>query len=44
MDKDKTYIGASPIDWHIADSLSVSTSSYAGELQAALRGFDTPRP
>ena len=41
--KDKTYLLGAPIAWSIGGSLTVATSSFAGELQAVFRGCDTAR-
>ena len=42
-DKEKIYLFGIPISWASGESLGISTSSYAGEIQAAFRGLDTPR-
>ena len=41
--KDKSYLVVIPIDWDSGRALMVETSRYAGEIQAAFRGFDTAR-
>ena len=36
-------MGRIPLEWDSGGSLGVMTSSYAGEIEAAFRGFDTSR-
>ena len=41
--KDKSYLGGIPLARTSGERLTVSTSIYAVEIQAALHGFDTDR-
>ena len=41
--KDKSCIVGIPMGWPRGGSLMGGTSSYAGEIQAVVRGFDTAR-
>ena len=41
--KGKSYIRGIRIAWYSAGSLTVETSTYEGEIQAASRGFDSSR-
>ena len=41
--KDRTYLGGIPVEWHIGESPMESATSYAGEIQASFYRFDPSR-